>query len=609
MFKKSLLPLAIAAAMSSPLLLTACSSSTEEPAQLTTAQQSQEQQAEQQFRTTVDEYFNKNVALNPFTAPMLGIYSYNDQFGDYLSDDYLAAQKQLEQTYLDKVEQLDRAALPHDLQIAYDQFIYDRKMALRGFEFPTQYLPFNQFYSRANTFAELGTGTYAQPFKTVKDYEDFLKKSDGFAHWVDQSIQRMRQGMEHDVVLPQVLVNMVIPQLEGYVTTDSEKSGFWKPVSHMPESFSAEDRERLTDAYREKITKVINPAYTRLADFLKQEYKPRTTVAYGELPNGDAWYQYLADVNTTTTLSAEEIHEIGKKEVARILSEMEQAKQDYGFKGSLKEFFTYLKGDQFYWKDPKQQVADYEAYKAQVDAVLPKYFHRMPKADYVIKPVPKATENSAGVGYYNEGTPDGSRPGMFFVNTGRDYQLPMWNKETLFLHEAAPGHHFQVSIKQELENAPKFQIYSDYTAYSEGWGVYAESLGRMMGLEKDPLQYFGKLNEEMLRAMRLVVDTGLHHYGWNLEQAEQYMRDNSALGDGDIHTEVRRYAAIAGQALSYKIGQLTITRLREGSQQALGDQFDIRYFHDEILDSGALPMTILEAKINNWTQEQLNNQG
>ncbi|GAA4650955.1 hypothetical protein GCM10023116_32380 [Kistimonas scapharcae] len=185
----------------------------------------------------------------------------------------------------------------------------------------------------------------------------------------------------------------------------------------------------------------------------------------------------------------------------------------------------------------------------------------------------------------------------------------MWNKETLFLHEAAPGHHFQVSIKQELENAPKFQIYSDYTAYSEGWGVYAESLGRMMGLEKDPLQYFGKLNEEMLRAMRLVVDTGLHHYGWSLEQAELYMRDNSALGDGDIHTEVRRYAAIARQALSYKIGQLTITRLREGSQQALGDQFDIRYFHDEVLDSGALPMTILEAKINNWTQEQLNNQG
>ena len=604
-FKKNILSIAVVAAVTtSTLFLTGCAGNqTYHAASYPNATQEQQHTITDFYKTT-DEYFYKNLALNPLQSPELGINKYNDRFGDYLTDSYLKKQKALEEKYLSKVNIIDRTLLPQPLQIAYDQFIYDRKMALRGFEFPSYLLPLNQFYSRATTFAELGTGTYSQPFKTVQDYENFLKKSDGFARWTDNAIVRMREGMKKGVVLPEVLVDMIVPQLKSFVQTQQSGMGFWQPITHLPANFTEKEKAKLTEKYEEKINNVIHPAYLKLATFMDREYKGRKTTGYKDLPNGEAWYQYLADLNTTTTLPASEIHKIGLEEVKRILSEMEKTKKSYGFKGTLKEFFTYLQNDKFYWTDSKKQIDDYMTFSKEVDEALPKFFNNMPLTPYKIRPVPKSVESSAGVAYYNGGNPDGSRPGIFFVNTEHHHQLPKWSLETLFLHEATPGHHFQVSLKQEMSNAPTFQKYSDYTAYDEGWSVYVESLGQKMGFETEPLQYFGKLNEEMLRAMRLVVDTGIHQYGWSPEKAAQFMKENSALGDGDIYTEVRRYTAIPGQALSYKIGQLTISRLSAQAQQTLRDDFDIRQFHDQILDSGSLPMTILKAKVDHWIEQK-----
>lgn len=559
----------------------------------------------QQLRTLVDAYYHANVALNPLSAPDMGVYTYDDRFGDYLSDDWIAKSKALETEYLNKVMQIDRNALSADDRITYDMFRYDRQTALRGFNFPFWQLPLNHFDSKALTFADQGTGQGAFPFATVKDYEDFLKRMDGFAAWSDAAIARMKQGAAHGVALPAPLAKILEQQLRGYVVARPEDSSFWKPVANMPDSFSPADRERLTAAYRDKIQNTVLPAYRHMADFLKRDYKARKTLGYTSLPNGKAWYQYVADLNTTTTLPVDQIHEIGKREVERILLQMNQVRTEVGFRGDLPTFWKYLQGDpKFFWNDPKQQIADYVAFRDRIYPQLPRFFNLMPKAPYEVRPVPKETEDTAGVAYYNPGSPDGSRPGVFYVNTKPGQQLPKWSMETLAIHEAAPGHHFQISLKQEQKNEPEYRKFASYNAFEEGWAVYCESIGREMGMEKDPLQYFGKLNEEMLRAMRLVVDTGLHAKGWSIRQAEQYMHQNSALGAGDIHSEVRRYLAIPGQALSYKVGQLTFTRLRAESQKALGDKFDVRAFHDQVLGTGSLPMAVTETKIHDWIASQ-----
>ncbi|BEV71810.1 DUF885 domain-containing protein [Paludibacterium sp. THUN1379] len=559
----------------------------------------------QQLRSLVDEYYHASVALNPLSAPDMGVYTYNDQFGDYLSDAWIARAKNLEQSYLNKVQQIDRASLSADDRITYDMFRYDREMALRGFDFPFWYLPLNHFDSKASTFADQGTGEGSVQFATVRDYEDFLKKMDGFAAWSHAAVARMREGMVKGVALPIPLADILQKQLRGYVTVKVEDSSFWKPIANMPKDISPADRERLTAAYRDKIEHVVNPAYTQMADFLQHDYKGTKTLGYTSLPNGKAWYQYKSDLNTTTNLPVAQIHEMGKKEVARILREMNQMKAESGYKGDLKSFWKYLQTDpKFFWTDPNQELADYKAFRDKIYPRLPLFFNLMPKAPYEVRPVPKETEDTAGVAYYNPGTPDGSRPGIFYVNTKPGQQLPKWSMETLAIHEAAPGHHFQISLKQEQQNEPEYRKFASYNAFEEGWAVYCESIGREMGMEKDPLQYFGKLNEEMLRAMRLVVDTGLHSKGWSIKQAEQYMHNNSALGAGDIHSEVRRYLAIPGQALSYKVGQLTFTKLRADSKAALGDKFDIRAFHDQVLSTGSLPMSVMQTKIQDWIASQ-----
>lgn len=568
-----------------------------------TAVQGETQTAEQRYLALVDAYFKDYLKLEPIYATFVGVNDYNADFGGDLTEDYLKARHDLNTHYLAQVRAIDPKQLPADLQLSYDLFVYDRDMALVDETFPSRFMPISQFYSTVITMVQLGSGESAQPFKTVQDYRNWEQRVDGFIKWVALAENRMNQGIESKVVLPRVLVERIIPQLDAMLTTDATQSIFYSPIQHFPESFSEQDKAELTTRYQAMIAERIVPALTNLRDYFKQTYLPksRATDGWSGLPNGKAWYQHLANSHTTTTMSVDEIHQIGLGEVARILSEMDKVREQVGFKGDLKAFFASLSSEpQYFYSDRQGLIDGYMVLKDKINHVLPNYFNVMPKADYVVKPVESFREQSAAGASYEAPAVDGSRPGVFYINTYNLKAQPKWGMTTLSLHEAAPGHHFQIAIKQELTGVPEFQRFSGYTAFEEGWALYAEYLGIEMGLFTDPYQYFGKLSDEMLRAMRLVVDTGLHSKGWSREQAIQYMKDNSPMAESDIVAEVERYMAIPGQALSYKVGQLKILALRARAEKALGDKFDLKAFHDQILTSGSLPMAVMENKIDRW---------
>ncbi|MCU8034212.1 MULTISPECIES: DUF885 domain-containing protein [unclassified Shewanella] len=569
----------------------------------TPAVQGETQTAEQRYLALVDAYFKDYLKLEPIYATFVGVNDYNADFGGDLTEDYLKARHDLNTHYLAQVRAIDPKQLPADLQLSYDLFVYDRDMALVDETFPSRFMPISQFYSTVITMVQLGSGESAQPFKTVQDYRNWEQRVDGFIKWVALAENRMNQGIESKVVLPRVLVERIIPQLDAMLTTDATQSIFYSPIQHFPESFSEQDKAELTTRYQAMIAERIVPALTNLRDYFKQTYLPksRATDGWSGLPNGKAWYQHLANSHTTTTMSVDEIHQIGLSEVARILSEMDKVREQVGFKGDLKAFFASLSSEpQYFYSDRQGLIDGYMVLKDKINHVLPNYFNVMPKADYVVKPVESFREQSAAGASYEAPAVDGSRPGVFYINTYNLKAQPKWGMTTLSLHEAAPGHHFQIAIKQELTGVPEFQRFSGYTAFEEGWALYAEYLGIEMGLFTDPYQYFGKLSDEMLRAMRLVVDTGLHSKGWSREQAIQYMKDNSPMAESDIVAEVERYMAIPGQALSYKVGQLKILALRARAEKALGDKFDLKAFHDQILTSGSLPMAVMENKIDRW---------
>ncbi|MGI2122038.1 DUF885 domain-containing protein [Shewanella baltica] len=566
------------------------------------AEQGETQTAEQRYLALVDAYFKDYLKLEPIYATFVGVNDYNADFGGDLTEDYLKARHDLNTHYLAQVRAIDPKQLPADLQLSYDLFVYDRDMALVDETFPSRFMPISQFYSTVIIMVQLGSGESAQPFNTVQDYRNWEQRVDGFIKWVALAENRMNQGIESKVVLPRVLVERIIPQLDAMLTTDATQSIFYSPIQHFPESFSEQDKAELTARYQAMIAERIVPALTDLRDYFKQTYLPksRATDGWSGLPNGKAWYQHLANSHTTTTMSVDEIHQIGLSEVARILSEMDKVREQVGFKGDLKAFFASLSSEPYFYSDRQGLIDGYMVLKDKINQVLPNYFNVMPKADYVVKPVESFREQSAAGASYESPAVDGSRPGVFYINTYNLKAQPKWGMTTLSLHEAAPGHHFQIAIKQELTGVPEFQRFSGYTAFEEGWALYAEYLGIEMGLFTDPYQYFGKLSDEMLRAMRLVVDTGLHSKGWSREQAIQYMKDNSPMAESDIVAEVERYMAIPGQALSYKVGQLKILALRTRAEKALGDKFDLKAFHDQILTSGSLPMAVMENKIDRW---------
>ncbi|GIU36284.1 hypothetical protein TUM3794_05210 [Shewanella colwelliana] len=565
------------------------------------------QTAEQAYLALVDRYFQDTLKLEPIYATFVGVNDYNDQFGGSLTEDYLKQRHDLNTRYLKAVKAIDRQALPAALQLSYDMFTYDRNVALTSETFPEHFMPMNQFYSTVISMVQLGSGESAQPFNTVEDYNNWLSRLTGFIEWTKLAQIRMDEGIASKVVLPRVLVERIIPQLEAQLVTSPQESLFYAPINNLPDDFSDADKQAVTDAYSKLIAEQLLPALTQLKQYFEQTYLPvaRASDGWWGLPNGKVWYQHLANSHTTTTMPVDEIHQVGLSEVARILAEMDKVRQQVGFEGDLSAFFASLSSEPQYFFDERQGLIDgYMTLKDKINAELPKYFNVMPKADYVVKPVESFREQSAAGASYESPAVDGSRPGVFYINTYNLKAQPKWGMTTLSLHEAAPGHHFQIAIKQELTGVPEFQRFGGYTAFEEGWALYAEYLGIEMGLFNDPYQYFGKLSDEMLRAMRLVVDTGLHAKGWSREQAIQYMKDNSPMAESDIVAEVERYMAIPGQALSYKVGQLKILSLRAEAEAALGDKFDLKGFHDQILTSGSLPMAVMERKIHQWIAAQ-----
>lgn len=556
-----------------------------------------------------DNHFKDTLDMSPIYGTYIGMSEYNDKFSAPISKESLAAELALEEKYLAEINNIDEGLLKGQDSLSYQIFKRDREIAIKGAEFPAHLMPLNQMHGIHNSFATLGSGESAQPFNTVQDYNNFIKRSRGYVAYIDSVILAMRDGIKQGVVLPNTIVEKIMPQLATHIVKKAQDSVFYGPVTALAtnKTISTSDKKYLTRIYKSLILDTLSPSYKKFHDFLKNEYLPksRTTVGLSELPNGKAWYKHKIEVNTTLALTAEDIHKFGKEEVARILNEMKQVKETVKFEGDLPAFFEFLKNDeQFYWKTEEEVIKAYTDVKNKIDKRLPDLFEVFPKADYEVKPVEAFRAASSAGASYQGPAPDGSRPGVFYINTHNLKAQPKFLLETLSIHEASPGHHFQITIQQEVEGLPMFRKFGGYTVFSEGWALYAESLGKEMGLFEDPYQWYGRLSDEQLRAMRLVVDTGLHAFGWTREQAIQYMIDNSSMAESDITSEVERYISIPGQAVSYKIGQREIRSLRNKASRALGQHFDIKKFHTQILIDGALPMPILEKKIEKWIDSQ-----
>lgn len=553
-----------------------------------------------------ESYFDEALALNPLAATFIGDHRFDDRMANSLSAAHLAAVRALDERYLEQALAFKQAALSETERLSLEIFVNERRISLEGTTFPSHLLPVNQLSSVPSLMAILGSGASAQPFRTAEDYTRFLRRMDDYVLWSEQAIVNMREGAKRGITHPRLIMEKVLAQLDELAVPDPDKSAFYRPVANMPEGIALEDRVRIEHAYRAAIERKIAPAYRKLHDFIRDVYLPsaRSSVAWSALPNGQAWYAYLVRRSTTLEFTPDAIHELGLREVARIRAEMEKVKAQVGFEGDLAAFFKFLQEDErFYFTDAESLIAGYRQLKQTIDARLPKLFADFPQASYEVRPVEAFRAAAAPGAFYQSPSADGTRPGIFYVNTYNLKAQPKFGMETLSLHEAAPGHHFQIAIQQELDTLPRFRRFgTSYVAYVEGWALYAESLGKELGLFTDPYQYYGHLSDEMLRAMRLVVDTGLHTRGWTRERAIRYMLENSSLALSDIEAEVDRYIAIPGQALGYKIGQLKIREIRARAEAVLGKRFDIREFHSQVLRDGALPLGVLEAKIDRWLE-------
>jgi len=558
---------------------------------------------ESALNALVEEYFDRQLELLPMAATSIGDTRYDDRLDETTSPGFRERQTALDQAFLERAQRIDPAALSPTARITYDIFVSERELALEGRKYPEELMPLSQMSGLPMDLAVYGSGTGPQPFATAKDYDRFLARMRQFPRWADGAIDMMRAGMARGITLPRPAMVKVVPQLREIVTAELTDNIFWAPIKAMPAEIPAKKRQRISDAYAAALTKEVLPAYARLADFIERDYLPaaRTTVAWADLPDGQAWYRWRIRGATTMDMTADEIHRLGLAEVARIRGEMLNVKNQVGFTGDLDAFFKNLEDDpRFYFKDEDELLDAYRGVKRHIDSLLPKLFADFPKADYEIRAVEAFRAASAAGGSYQSASPDGKRPGIFYINTHNLKAQPRFGLETLSLHEASPGHHFQISIQQELTDLPRIRRFNGYVSYSEGWALYAESIGKELGLFTDPYQWYGRLSDEMLRAMRLVVDTGLHSKGWTREQAIRYMLDNSSLAESDVTAEVERYIVWPGQALGYKLGQLHISALRARAQTQLGTSFDVRDFHSQILRDGAVPMNVLTAKIERW---------
>ena len=548
-----------------------------------------------------------NLKRNPISALFRGDMRYADRLGDYITDGYFADERRANERDWKRLATINRAELNPTDQIAYDVFKWQTELGLRGLQPDllalTVVRPIDHFNGFHTFYPDLASGQGAAPFKTLADYDNNLKRHRSFVVLIDRAIERFREGMKTGVVQPKLVVSNMIDQLNLQLAQGVEGSTYYGPVKAFPESISTTEQSRLRADYAATIRFGIAPAYTRLRDFLKNEYLPvaRDGVGLVAMKGGPKLYDYLIESNTTVKMTADEVHNLGHGEVGRIRKQMDEIRVQTGFNGDLKAFFNHFRDDAKFKFASRDDMRDsFLAIGRKVDERVREQFSSIPKSPLEIRPVPDYREKTDAGGSYNSGTPDGSRPGIFYYNA---YDLPSRSKpesETLYLHEAVPGHHFQISLAQENEALPSFMRFGGNTAYVEGWALYAETLWKELGVESDPYYRFGGLNDEMLRAMRLVVDSGIHAKGWTRDQSIDYMLDNSGMSRTDATAEVERYIAIPGQALAYKVGQLTILKLKARAQVALGDRFDPKEFHAQVLMTGALPMAVLEKKIDDW---------
>jgi uncharacterized protein (DUF885 family) len=544
---------------------------------------------------------------NPISAIFRGDLRYADRLGDYISDEYFDAERAAAKADLAALRAIDRKKLSPTDRIAYDVFEWQTLDSLKNLEPGMLALsvvrPINHFAGFHTFYPTFASGEGAAPFGTVADYENNLKRHKGYVAYTDRAIERFRQGIVSGVFETKLTTRNMIEQLDLLIAQNVEESPFYAPVRKFPTTFADADKTRLTAAYRASIETEILPVHRRLRDFLRDEYLPRAREGVGlvHMKGGGRVYQRQIESITTLPLTADEIHKTGLAEVARIRSEMEAVRTRTGFKGTLPQFFDHLRSDPKFAPATRDALRQgYEAIARKVDERIGEQFSTVPRSPLEIRAVEPFREKTEAGGSYQQGTPDGSRPGIFYYNA---YDLPsrrIWGMETLYLHEGRPGHHFQISLAQENEALPAFMRFGGNTAFVEGWALYAETLWDELGLETDPYQRFGGLNDEMLRAMRLVVDTGIHAKGWSREQAIDYMLANSGMSRTEVTAEVERYIAIPGQALAYKVGALTIQRLRAKAEAALGKRFDPRAFHAQVLMTGSLPMAVLEKKIDDW---------
>ncbi|TLM90125.1 DUF885 domain-containing protein [Hymenobacter jeollabukensis] len=558
--------------------------------------------------SVLDQYWEENAKLFPLNATTNGDNRYNDQLPNDQTQAFREQLRQYYQKYLDQLQNFDREKLSDNDKISYDIFRYDLQMNLDGLKLNTWMIPFQQFWGLPLSMGQYGAGGSVQPFKTPEDYDNWLGRVRGFSVWADTAISNFRRGMRAGVVLPKPLVQKMIPQMQQMVVTDPTKSDFYGPIKTLPASFSAADKQRITAAYRTAIMNELVPTYRRLGEFLKTEYLPkaRTSTGIAAVPDGRAIYRYDVRYWTTTDKSEEEIYQTGLGEVKRIRGEMERVRQQVGFKGDLNAFFNYMRSDKRFtpYKSDAEVLNAFRAIQARITPNLPKLFGRTPKTPFEIRQTEEFREASASA-EYQQGTPDGSRPGIFYVPIidAKTFRTTS-GMESLFLHEAIPGHHYQISLQQENTSLPKFRRFAWYGAMGEGWALYTESLGKELGLYTDPYQYMGALGDEIHRAIRLVVDVGMHTKGMTREQAIKYMMDNEAIDEQGATAEIERYMAIPGQALSYKIGALKIRELRDKYANQLGAKFKIQDFHDELLKDGVMPLAVLEQKMDAWAAKQ-----
>ncbi|WP_284126653.1 DUF885 domain-containing protein [Parerythrobacter aestuarii] len=552
----------------------------------------------------------RNLELNPLSRLFRGDDKDADRLGDFLTDSSYYADLRDTQLNVALLQQIDRSKLDPQDQLAYDVFRYNQEQSLKGstpeIRALTEVRPVNHFFGFHTFYPNFSSGKGAAPFKTIAHYEDNLSRHDDYIAITDRAIDKFREGMASGVVETKLTIGIVIQQLTTLIDTPLEESQFMGPVKNFPEDFSEEDKTRLTAAYEAK-TKEIDAAHKRMRDFLRDEYidAAREEVGLSQMKGGEKLYAQLVEQTTTLPLDPDTIHNIGLEEVERIKGDLEELKAEVGFEGTLTEFFDFVRTDAKFKPESREWLTqDYYRIGKEVDKVIGDYFSLLPKSELKIEPYDPSIEQFQAGGSYQSGTPDGSRPGTFYFNA---YDLPSrltTGNTTLYLHEGAPGHHFQIMLAQENTALPNFMRFGGTTAFVEGWALYAETLGYEMGFYEDPWARYGTLQDEQLRAMRLVVDTGIHSKGWSREQAIDFMLTNSGMTRTEVVAEVERYIAIPSQALAYKMGALTIQRLRKKAEDTLGDDFDIKEFHAQVLGTGGLPLAVLEAKIDRWIASQ-----